>query len=86
MRFAEDNKDFLVREYVENNRSVLIGVLVGIVAFILIVCIIASNKSEILTLQDIGSIFNVTRMRICQIEKIAINKIKDKIAKSLNIN
>ena len=33
-----------------------------------------------ITLQDIGNIFKVTRMRICQIEKNAIKKIKDKIA------
>ena len=46
-------------------------------------CIIASKSNTILTLQDVGSIFNVTRMRICQIEKIAINKIKEKI--NLNI-
>jgi len=30
------------------------------------------------TLQDIGDLFKVTRMRICQIEKTAINKIKSK--------
>ena len=35
--------------------------------------------SDKITLQDIGDIFKVTRMRICQIEKIAIKKIKDKI-------
>jgi len=29
------------------------------------------------TLEDIGKIFNVTRMRICQIEKKAIKKVKD---------
>jgi len=33
---------------------------------------------EKFTLQDIGDIFKVTRMRICQIEKIAIKKLKDK--------
>jgi hypothetical protein len=31
------------------------------------------------TLQDIGDIFKVTRMRICQIEKNAIKKLKDKL-------
>ena len=35
------------------------------------------NENKI-TLQDIGNIFNVTRMRICQIEKNAIKKLKDK--------
>lgn len=37
------------------------------------------NEDKI-TLQDIGDIFKVTRMRICQIEKNAIKKLKDKIA------
>ena len=45
-------------------------------------CLIASKKTESFTLQDIGNIFKVTRMRICQIEKSAINKLKDKIFKS----
>ena len=39
-------------------------------------CINAAEKSDKFTLQDIGEIFNVTRMRICQIEKNAIKKIK----------
>ena len=49
-------------------------------------CLIASkdNKTsestEKFTLQDIGDIFKVTRMRICQIEKIAIKKLKDKFS------
>ena len=37
------------------------------------------NEDKI-TLQDIGDIFKVTRMRICQIEKNAIKKLKDKIS------
>lgn len=36
-------------------------------------------NEEKTTLQDIGDIFKVTRMRICQIEKNAIKKLKDKI-------
>ena len=36
----------------------------------------ASSKHNI-TLEDIGKIFKVTRMRICQIEKKAIEKIKN---------
>jgi hypothetical protein len=50
-------------------------------------CIIASKNDsaddligEKFTLQDIGDIFKVTRMRICQIEKIAIKKLKDKFS------
>ena len=38
-----------------------------------------ADKSEKLTLEDVGKMFNVTRMRICQIEKQAIKKLKDKI-------
>ena len=49
-------------------------------------CLIASQDNmhqtttEKFTLQDIGDIFKVTRMRICQIEKIAIKKLKDKFS------
>ncbi len=46
--------------------------------------IVASEKegfnNEKFTLQDIGDMFKVTRMRICQIEKIAISKLKDKFS------
>tara|TARA_R110001592_G_scaffold39955_3_gene131372 strand:- start:140 stop:388 length:249 start_codon:yes stop_codon:yes gene_type:complete len=48
-------------------------------------CLIAADDSAKMqegkfTLQDIGDIFKVTRMRICQIEKIAIKKLKDKFS------
>jgi len=49
-------------------------------------CLVASQNDGLhtnedkFTLQDIGDIFKVTRMRICQIEKIAIKKLKDKFA------
>ena len=43
--------------------------------------IILAKDSDKLTLESIGEIFKVTRMRICQLEKIAINKIKEKIKK-----
>jgi DNA-directed RNA polymerase sigma subunit (sigma70/sigma32) len=39
-----------------------------------------SFNEDKITLQDIGDIFKVTRMRICQIEKNAIKKLKDKIS------
>jgi len=42
--------------------------------------IILSSTGEKLTLEEIGKLFNITRMRVCQIEKIAINKIKDKLS------
>lgn len=48
-------------------------------------CLIAADHEsndieEKFTLQDIGDIFKVTRMRICQIEKIAVRKLKDKFS------
>lgn len=39
-------------------------------------CIIVAAKSGPKTLQEIGKIYNLTRMRICQIEKNVYEKIK----------
>lgn len=41
--------------------------------------IIAAKIEKNMTLEEIGNIFKVTRMRICQIEKRAIEKIKEKL-------
>ena len=46
-------------------------------------CLVLSENSDKITLEEIGNIFNVTRMRICQIEKKAIDKIKEKFKNSL---
>ena len=39
----------------------------------------ASGSLKNMTLEEIGNIFNVTRMRICQIEKKALKKIQSLI-------
>ena len=41
--------------------------------------IIAANSKESKTLQEIGNMFGLTRMRICQIEKVALSKVKSLI-------
>tara|TARA_B100000674_G_C37968822_1_gene975930 strand:- start:3456 stop:3584 length:129 start_codon:yes stop_codon:yes gene_type:complete len=38
-----------------------------------------AETSEKNTLESIGEIFKVTRMRVCQLEKLAIKKIKEKL-------
>lgn len=44
-------------------------------------CIInlVDNK-ENFTLQEVGEVFNITRMRVCQIEKSILEKLKKKIS------
>ena len=42
-------------------------------------CTINSAKKGPKTLQDIGKIYNITRMRICQIEKSILAKIKKRV-------
>jgi len=39
-------------------------------------CILVAAKDGNRTLQEIGDLFGLTRMRICQIEKAALNKLK----------
>lgn len=42
-------------------------------------CTILAAQSGPKTLQEIGEIFGVTRMRICQIEKIVLDKLSKTI-------
>jgi DNA-directed RNA polymerase specialized sigma subunit len=42
-------------------------------------CTLVASKSGPLSLQQIGDILGVTRMRICQIEKKVIEKLADYI-------
>ncbi len=42
-------------------------------------CSLIGAKKGPLTLQEIGDIFSVTRMRICQIEKVILDKVNNKI-------
>jgi len=45
-------------------------------------CTIIAAEDGPKTLQEIGTIFDVTRMRVCQIEKDIVKKIKAKIKSS----
>lgn len=42
-------------------------------------CVVLTSKAGPKTLQEIGKIYNLTRMRICQIEKNIYEKIKNLI-------
>ncbi|NBP02925.1 MAG: hypothetical protein EBU90_22995 [Proteobacteria bacterium] len=42
-------------------------------------CVIIASQNGPYTLQKIGKIYGLTRMRICQIEKTIIQKIKNSI-------
>lgn len=39
-------------------------------------CIINASNEKRHTLQEIGDIFNISRMRVCQIEKKSVKKLK----------
>jgi DNA-directed RNA polymerase sigma subunit (sigma70/sigma32) len=39
-------------------------------------CTLIASKSGPMTLQEIGDVFGVTRMRICQLEKKILKKIE----------
>lgn len=39
-------------------------------------CMINAANEKRHTLQEIGDIFNISRMRVCQIEKKSVNKLK----------
>tara|TARA_B100000886_G_C20224232_1_gene407779 strand:- start:92 stop:337 length:246 start_codon:yes stop_codon:yes gene_type:complete len=42
-------------------------------------CVLLASEDGPMTLQNIGDLFKLTRMRICQIEKNAISKIRELI-------
>ena len=44
-------------------------------------CVISESANGSKTLQEIGDIFGVTRMRICQIEKSILGKLKSSLPK-----
>ena len=42
-------------------------------------CVLISTKDGPKTLQEIGEVFDLTRMRICQIEKSILGKLKSSL-------
>ena len=44
-------------------------------------CTIVASREGSMTLQKIGDIFGITRMRICQIEKKVLEKIRPSLEK-----
>jgi DNA-directed RNA polymerase sigma subunit (sigma70/sigma32) len=47
-------------------------------------CTLIASKDGPMTLQQIGDIFGVTRMRICQLEKRILKKIETVIDSKVN--
>jgi DNA-directed RNA polymerase specialized sigma subunit len=39
-------------------------------------CVIIKSNEKTHTLQEIGDVLNISRMRVCQIEKSILNKLK----------
>jgi len=44
--------------------------------------VLAAQREDTRTLQEIGDIFGVTRMRICQIEKAVMRKMREGVSDS----
>ena len=49
-------------------------------------CVISISKNKTSTLQEIGELFGITRMRVCQIEKTILKKIKKRASEALNLD
>ena len=49
-------------------------------------CTIIAAKRGPMTLQEIGDIFGVTRMRICQIEKKIIKKFENILGREIDLH
>jgi len=47
-------------------------------------CTLLATKNGPMTLQEIGNIFNVTRMRICQIEKRILQKMESIVSEKIS--
>jgi DNA-directed RNA polymerase sigma subunit (sigma70/sigma32) len=48
-------------------------------------CTILAARNGPMTLQEIGDVFGVTRMRICQLEKRILKKIESLLSNEINL-